>query len=59
VAYVHKLLNEIGLDGERVQMTNLSAAMGAQFAQTANEIAQRINALGPNPLREPIAGGEK
>jgi len=52
-------LDEIGLDGERVQMTNLSAAMGAQFAQTANEMAQKISQLGPNPLREPVAGGEK
>jgi coenzyme F420-reducing hydrogenase delta subunit len=56
---VHKLLDEIGLDGERVQMTNVSAAMGAQFAQRANEMVQKINELGPNPLREPVRGGEK
>jgi len=41
-------------------MTNVSAAMGVQFAQTANEMAQKISELGPNPLRAvPVPGGKK
>ena len=40
-------------------MTNLSAAMGAQFAQTATELVQKIKQLGPNPLGERVRGGER
>jgi hypothetical protein len=40
-------------------MTNISAAMGVQFAQTATDLAQKIKQLGPNPLREQGGGGKK
>ncbi len=43
-------LDEIGLEGERLRMINLSAAMGAQFAERATEMAQAIRDLGPSPL---------
>jgi F420-non-reducing hydrogenase iron-sulfur subunit len=47
---VRSLLEEIGLGGERVRMVNLSAAMGARFAEIAAEMAEKIRALGPNPV---------
>jgi F420-non-reducing hydrogenase iron-sulfur subunit len=46
------LLGEIGLDGERVQMFNLSSAMGARFAEIAAEMTARVQVLGSNPLKE-------
>ena len=46
-----KLLDEIGLGGERLDMFFLSGGMGATFAHHAEEITERIRALGPNPLR--------
>jgi F420-non-reducing hydrogenase iron-sulfur subunit len=49
LAYVKELLNECGIGGDRVAMFNTSAAMGVQFAQYANEVAERIRSLGPNP----------
>jgi F420-non-reducing hydrogenase iron-sulfur subunit len=49
---VRKLLEEIGLEGQRVHMTNLSAAMGGQFAFVAAEITAEIKQLGPSPLKE-------
>lgn len=49
--YVGKLLNEIGLDGSRVQMINLSSAMGSQFALSAAEFTDEIIQMGPNPLK--------
>jgi coenzyme F420-reducing hydrogenase delta subunit len=52
VEYVRKLLEEIGLNGRRVQMMNLSAAMGGQFAFTAAEMTAEIKGIGPNPLSE-------
>jgi len=46
------LLDEIGLGGDRVEMFFVSGGMGATFAHYAEEMTERIRALGPNPLRE-------
>lgn len=53
---VKKLLDEIGLGGDRLEMYNLSAAMGPRFAEIANEMTERIRQLGPSPLRKDKAG---
>jgi len=52
VKYIAGLLDEIGLGGERVAMVNLSAAMGAQFAEVVTEMTEKVRGLGPNPLRD-------
>jgi coenzyme F420-reducing hydrogenase delta subunit len=44
-------LEQIGLQGRRVQMINLSSAMGGQFAFSIAELTAEIKQLGPNPLR--------
>jgi coenzyme F420-reducing hydrogenase delta subunit len=51
VDYAQRWLADIGLDGARLRMVNLSAAMGAQFAELAAEMAEAIEDLGPSPLR--------
>ena len=48
--YLCNLLEQIGLEGERVQMVNLSAAMGARFAEIATDMVNKIREFGPNPL---------
>jgi coenzyme F420-reducing hydrogenase delta subunit len=60
VARVQDLLAEIGLEPERVEMFNMSAAMAAEFVKVADEMTERIAALGPNPLRvgEAARGGD-
>lgn len=50
VNYVKKILEEIGLEPERVEMYNLSAGEGPRFAEIAFEMNDRIKALGPSPL---------
>ena len=55
VAYVKKVLEEIGMEPERVEMYNLSAAQGGRFAEIAREFTQIIKELGPSPVRS----GEK
>jgi coenzyme F420-reducing hydrogenase delta subunit len=45
-------LAEIGLESERIEMFNLSSAMGPQFAVMAAAMAGLIEGVGPNPLRE-------
>jgi len=51
VAYLKKLLDEIGIEGERVEMILMSAGMGERFAQTAADITEKIRKLGPNPVK--------
>ncbi len=51
VAYVKKVLTELGIEPERVAMYNLSSAQGARFAEIANEMVERIRDLGPTPVR--------
>ncbi len=51
VEYVQRTLKELGIEPERVAMYNLSSAQGARFAEIANEMAEKIKALGPTPVR--------
>jgi coenzyme F420-reducing hydrogenase delta subunit len=44
------LLEQIGLEPERVRMINISAAMGEQFAIEVTNFVEAIEALGPSPL---------
>ena len=51
VEYTRKLLEDIGINGRRIQMINVSAAMGGQFAWSVAEMTAEIKRMGPNPLR--------
>ncbi len=50
VQYVKKVLKEIGVEPERVEMFNLSAGEGPRFAEIAREMVERIKKLGPTPV---------
>ncbi|MCG0277289.1 MAG: hydrogenase iron-sulfur subunit [Thermanaeromonas sp.] len=52
VQYAKKLLDEIGIGGERLEMFNLSGSMGPRFAEIAQEFTEKIRKLGPNPLKK-------
>ncbi|UCC55044.1 MAG: hydrogenase iron-sulfur subunit [Anaerolineaceae bacterium] len=51
VPRVKELLQQIGLEPDRVRMFNISSAMAGQFASAAMEMTEQITALGPSPLR--------
>jgi coenzyme F420-reducing hydrogenase delta subunit len=51
VTFVKKLLQEIGIEPERLAMFTMSAGMGTRFAQVAGEFTEQIRKLGPNPVR--------
>lgn len=51
VEYVKQTLKELGIEPERVEMFNLSSAMGPRFAEIANEMTERIRNLGPSPVK--------
>ena len=52
VEQVQKILDAIGIGGERAQMYNLSSSEGPRFAQFAVEMDAKIHELGPNPIKE-------
>ena len=47
------LLQQIGLEPERLEMYFVSGGMGATFARIAQGMTARALALGPSPLRDP------
>ncbi len=50
ISSTRKLLNEIGINGDRLEMLHISAGMGEYFAKFAYDITAKIKALGPNPI---------
>jgi coenzyme F420-reducing hydrogenase delta subunit len=50
--HLKKMMDEIGLQGERLLMVNLSAAMAPTFVQRVNEIVETVHRLGPSPLNK-------
>ncbi len=51
VEFTKKILDEIGIGGERLEMYNMSAAQGPRFVEIAKEMTERIKKLGPNPIK--------
>lgn len=51
IAYAKKLLDEIGLGGNRVEIFYMSGGQGGAFAEAARTMTERIRRMGPNPLR--------
>lgn len=55
-----KILDEIGLSSERLDMFFMSGSQAHTFANAVESMTNRIRRLGPNPLRErngsPLAG---
>ena len=43
-------MEQLGLEPQRVQMFNLSSAMGPRFAEIAREMTEEAQKLGPSPL---------
>ncbi|MFC1857205.1 hydrogenase iron-sulfur subunit [Thermodesulfobacteriota bacterium] len=48
---VQHMLEEIGIEPERIEMITMSAGMGRRFARTASEFTEKIRKLGPNPVK--------
>ncbi|WP_300463623.1 hydrogenase iron-sulfur subunit [Desulfobacula sp.] len=52
VAYVQKILEELGWEKDRLAMITMSAGMGERFARTAREFTEKIKELGPSPIKQ-------
>lgn len=46
-AYVRRLLDEMGIEKDRVQMFNIAASEAPKFAEVAIKVTERIRELGP------------
>ncbi|RLC20986.1 MAG: F420-nonreducing hydrogenase [Deltaproteobacteria bacterium] len=51
VEQAQKILDQVGVGGERVKMYNLSSGEGPLFAQFSIEMDNKIKELGPSPIR--------
>lgn len=54
-----KLLSRVGIDPARVEMYNLSAAMGPKWAEICTSFTGRIKTLGPSPVRIALSKHDK
>ncbi|MBN1177566.1 MAG: hydrogenase iron-sulfur subunit [Anaerolineae bacterium] len=51
IEYAKKLLDDIGIGGERLDIVFTSGGMGGTFANAARQMTERIKKIGPNPLK--------
>jgi len=51
VALLHQLLDQLGLERERLRLEWVSAAEGERFSQVIKEMTEDLKRLGPSPLR--------
>jgi coenzyme F420-reducing hydrogenase delta subunit len=51
VERTQQIMQEIGLEPERLEIFNLSSAEGGRFAEIVREMVARLKELGPSPLR--------
>ena len=45
------MLDEIGIEKERLRMVNISAAMARPLADTIIDMVETVRKLGPSPMR--------
>jgi coenzyme F420-reducing hydrogenase delta subunit len=45
-----KVVGKVNIEPERLEMYNLSAAMGPRWAEICTEFTDRIKKLGPSPI---------
>jgi coenzyme F420-reducing hydrogenase delta subunit len=51
VTYARQLLEEVGLDGDRLGIFYMSGSQAHGFANAATQMTERVRKLGPSPLR--------
>jgi coenzyme F420-reducing hydrogenase delta subunit len=52
VAVAKRILEDAGIGADRLEMFNMSAAMGPKFAEVAREMTERVRKLGPSPIKK-------
>jgi len=52
VAFLKERLAQLGINPQRLEMYNLSAAMGQRFVEIAKEMTECVRQLGPSPIKQ-------
>ena len=52
VNYTRELLEEIGIDKERIRMVNVSAAMARPLSEHITDMVETVRKLGPSQLKK-------
>jgi F420-non-reducing hydrogenase iron-sulfur subunit len=55
---IYRLLDELGVEKQRVQHDWISASEGEKFASTIRRVTAEIQELGPSPLKAQLAQEE-
>jgi F420-non-reducing hydrogenase iron-sulfur subunit len=56
VTATRALLEECGIDKERLRMVNISAAMAKNLVDVIFEMVDTVKQLGPNPIKPQVSG---
>ncbi|WP_019177459.1 hydrogenase iron-sulfur subunit [Methanomassiliicoccus luminyensis] len=59
IALLKMLLEQYGIDPERLHLEWVSASEGVRFQATIKEFTEKVREMGPNPLKEAEAESEK
>jgi coenzyme F420-reducing hydrogenase delta subunit len=57
IAHAKQLLDEIGLDGHRLEMYHIGASDAPNWVKAVREMTERARELGPNPIRKKYLEG--
>ena len=52
VALLHEVIDQFGIDRERLWLRWVAASEGNMFAEIVDEMTAKLRDLGPNPLRD-------
>jgi len=53
VTYVKKVLEDLGIEPERVEMFHLNSSQAPRFEEIGQEMLEKARSLGPSPLKTP------
>jgi len=54
IALMKKVLEEVGLDTDRVMLSWISASEGQKYADVTCDFTEKITEMGPNPARKEV-----
>ena len=52
VALLHEVIDQVGIDRERLWLRWVAASEGNMFSEIVEEMSGKLREMGPNPLRE-------
>ena len=52
VALLHEVIDQFGIDQERLWLRWVAASEGNMFAKVVDDMTRKLREMGPNPLRE-------